>query len=54
MTVNFERYWAMPSHKTFTIAPFKKLIDNYKDRPLDDAAVKKGYKIFTKKSYVKD
>ena len=27
MTVNFERYWAMPSHKTFTIAPFKKLID---------------------------
>ena len=27
MTVNFERYWAMPSHKTFTIAPLKKLID---------------------------
>jgi hypothetical protein len=27
MTVNFERYWAMPSHKTFTIAPLKKLIN---------------------------
>ena len=33
---------------------FKKLINSYKDKPLDDAAVKKGYKIFTKKSYVKD
>ena len=28
---------------------FKKLIDTYKNKPLDDAAVKKGYKIFTKK-----
>ena len=33
---------------------FKKLIDTYKNKPLDDAGVKKGYKIFTKKSYVKD
>ena len=33
---------------------FKKLINTYKDKPLDDAGVKKGYKIFTKKSYVKD
>ena len=28
---------------------FKKLIDKYKNKPLDDEAVKKGYKIFTKK-----
>jgi hypothetical protein len=28
---------------------FKKLIKSYKNKPLDDAAVKKGYKIFTKK-----
>ena len=28
---------------------FKKLINTYKNKPLDDAAVKKGYKIFTKK-----
>ena len=28
---------------------FKKLINSYKDKPLDDAGVKKGYKIFTKK-----
>ena len=28
---------------------FKKLINSYKNKPLDDAAVKKGYKIFTKK-----
>jgi len=28
---------------------FKKLIDIYKNKPLDDEAVKKGYKIFTKK-----
>ena len=30
---------------------FKKLIDTYKNKPLDDEAVKKGFKIFTKKSY---
>jgi len=28
---------------------FKKLINKYKNKPLDDEAVKKGYKIFTKK-----
>ena len=28
---------------------FKKLIDSYKHKPLDEAAVKKGYRIFTKK-----
>ena len=28
---------------------FKRLINSYKDKPLDDAGVKKGYKIFTKK-----
>ena len=28
---------------------FKKLINTYKNKPLDDEAVKKGYKIFTKK-----
>tara|TARA_R100000700_G_C3064637_1_gene77765 strand:- start:44 stop:511 length:468 start_codon:yes stop_codon:yes gene_type:complete len=27
MTVDFKRYWAMPSHKTFTIVPFKNLIN---------------------------
>ena len=27
----------------------KRLINSYKDKPLDDAGVKKGYKIFTKK-----
>ena len=30
---------------------FKKLIDTYKNKPLDDEAVKKGFKIFTKKPY---
>jgi len=30
---------------------FKKLIDQYKNKPLDDEAVKKGFKIFTKKPY---
>ena len=30
---------------------FKKLIDAYKNKPLDDEAVKKGFKIFTKKPY---
>ena len=30
---------------------FKKLIDTYKNKPLDDAGVKKGFKIFTKKPY---
>jgi hypothetical protein len=28
---------------------FKRLINSYKNKPLDDAGVKKGYKIFTKK-----
>ena len=27
---------------------FKKLIDSYKNKPIDDAAVKKGFRIFTK------
>ena len=27
MQVKIERYWAMPNHKTFTIAPLKKLIN---------------------------
>ena len=26
MKLKIERHWAMPSHKTFTIAPLKKLI----------------------------
>jgi hypothetical protein len=26
MTIEFERHWCMPSHKTFTIKPFKELI----------------------------
>ena len=30
---------------------FKKLIDTYKNKPLDDEGVKKGFKIFTKKPY---
>ena len=30
---------------------FKKLIDTYKNKPLDDEAVKKGFKIFTKKPF---
>jgi len=30
---------------------FKKLINTYKNKPLDDEAVKKGFKIFTKKPY---
>ena len=28
---------------------FKKLIKSYRDKPLDDAAVKRGYRIFTKR-----
>jgi hypothetical protein len=28
---------------------FKKLINQYKNKPLDDEAVRKGYKIFTRK-----
>ena len=27
---------------------FKKLVDSYKNKPIDDAAVKKGFRIFTK------
>ena len=27
MQLKIERYWAMPNHKTFTIAPLKKLIN---------------------------
>ena len=27
MQVKIERYWAMPNHKTFTIAPLKKFIN---------------------------
>ncbi len=27
MKLKIERYWAMPNHKTFTIAPLKKLIN---------------------------
>jgi len=27
MDIKIERYWSMPSHKTFTIKPLKKLID---------------------------
>ena len=54
-TLVFVEYFQTEIHKEIIEAKkqFKKLIDNYKDRPLDDAAVKKGYKIFTKKSYVK-
>ena len=29
---------------------FKKLMKSYRDKPLDDAAVKRGYRIFTKRS----
>ena len=28
---------------------FKRLIKSYRDKPLDDAAVKRGYRIFTKR-----
>ena len=27
MKLKIERHWAMPNHKTFTIAPLKKLIN---------------------------
>ena len=27
MEIKIERYWSMPSHKTFTIKPLKKLIN---------------------------
>ena len=30
---------------------FKDLVDEYKNKPLDDNAVKRGFKIFTKKPY---
>tara|TARA_Y100001963_G_C6652390_1_gene386383 strand:+ start:196 stop:660 length:465 start_codon:yes stop_codon:yes gene_type:complete len=48
MKLKIERHWAMPSHKTFTIAPLKKLIseelgENYMDpfpHPFKQDAVK--------------
>ena len=30
---------------------FKDLVDEYKNKPLDDNAVKRGFKIFTKKPF---
>ena len=42
MQVKIERYWAMPNHKTFTIAPLEKSVIN---EELGESYMKKEKKI---------